>query len=241
MFPLHQGDELCFNTSSNPHQQHSIPQDLILAQHAALHGSDTATKMENGRRRNLISMDNNEVARDQKMMHRNIERQRREEMTTLYASLRALLPLDFIKGKRSISDHMNESVNYIKYLQKKIKELSARRDGLKKLSNLSFDAPPSESSNKYSPISSVTLQPYPGGLEIVLDSDFRGQDFPLSRVLQVLLEDGISVVNCVSTRVNERLFQTVQTEVDDPASLNLSELRQKLTLLVVSSTSDLSK
>ncbi|KAJ6358418.1 hypothetical protein OIU76_000177 [Salix suchowensis] len=242
MFPLHQGDELCFNTSSNPHQQHSIPQDLILAQYAALHGSDTATKMENGRRRNLISMDNNnEVARDQKMMHRNIERQRREEMTTLYASLRALLPLDFIKGKRSISDHMNESVNYIKYLQKKIKELSAKRDGLKKLSNLSFDAPPSESSNKYSPISSVTLHPYPGGVEIVFDSDFRGQDFPLSRVLQVLLEDGISVVNCVSTKVNERLFHTVQTEVDDPASLNLSELRQKLTLLVVSSTSDLSK
>ncbi|KAJ6764463.1 TRANSCRIPTION FACTOR BHLH120-RELATED [Salix koriyanagi] len=186
MFPLHQGDELCFNMSSNPHQQHSIPQDLILAQYAALHGSDTATKMENGRRRNLISMDNNEVARDQKMMHRNIERQRREEMTTLYGSLRALLPLDFIKGKRSISDHMNESVNYIKYLQKKIKELSAKRDGLKKLSNLSFDAPPSESSNKYSPISSVTLHPYPGGVEIVFDSDFRGQDLsPVKSIASV--------------------------------------------------------
>uniref|UniRef100_A0A6N2KDX9 BHLH domain-containing protein n=1 Tax=Salix viminalis TaxID=40686 RepID=A0A6N2KDX9_SALVM len=234
MFPLHQGDELCFNTSSNPHQQHSIPQDLILAQYAALHGSDTATKMENGRRRNLISMDNNnEVARDQKMMHRNIERQRREEMTTLYASFE-LYSLLIFKG--FVWD-FRES-----YLQKKIKELSAKRDGLKKLSNLSFDAPPSESSNKYSPISSVTLHPYPGGVEI-------GARSSLSRVLQVLLEDGISVVNCVSTKVNERLFHTVQTEVqsiavnyqvDDPASLNLSELRQKLTLLVVSSTSDLS-
>lgn len=101
MFPLHQGDELCFNLSSDPQQQHSIPQDLILAQYPALHGSDTTTKMEIGRRRNLISMDNNnEFARDQKMMHRNIERQRREEMTTLYASLRALLPLDFIKVRK---------------------------------------------------------------------------------------------------------------------------------------------
>ncbi|KAJ6889564.1 hypothetical protein NC652_030339 [Populus alba x Populus x berolinensis] len=196
MFPLHQGDELCFNISSDPHQQHDIPQDLILARYAALQGCDTTNKMENGRRRFLISMDGNE-------------------------------------GKRSISDHMNESVNYIKYLQKKIKELSAKRDGLKKFSNLSFDSP-SGSSNKYSPISPVTLQPYPGGIEVVFDSDFRGQDFPLSRVLQVLLEEGISVVNCVSTKVNERLFHTVQTEINDPACLNLSELRQKLTLRVVS-------
>lgn len=239
MFPLHQGDELCFNISSDPHQQHDIPQDLILARYAALQGSDTTNKMENGRRRFLISMDGNEVARDhsknnnKKMMHRNIERQRRQEMTTLHASLRALLPLEFIKGKRSISDHMNESVNYIKYLQKKIKELSAKRDGLRKFSNLSFDSP-SGSSNKYSPISPVTLQPYPGGIEVVFDSDFRGQDFPLSRVLQVLLEEGISVVNCVSTKVNERLFHTVQTEINDPACLNLSELRQKLTLRAVS-------
>lgn len=246
MFPSHQGGELCFKISSSPHQQDNIPQDLILAhQYAEIHGSDITNSMEKGRRRNIISMDNNEVARDnnnnskKKMMHRDIERQRRQEMTTLYASLRALLPLEFIKGKRSISDHMNEAVNYIDYLQKKIKETSAKRDELKKLSNFSSGASPSGCSNKYSS-SSVALQPYPGGVEITFDSDLMGRDFPLSRVLQVLLEEGISVINCVSTRVNERLFHSVQTEVNDPTSLYLSELWQKLTLLV-SSTSDLSK
>ncbi|KAJ6869687.1 hypothetical protein NC651_034423 [Populus alba x Populus x berolinensis] len=255
MFPLHQGGELCFKISSSPHQQDNIPQDLILAhQYAEIHGSDITNSMEKGRRRNIISMDNNEVARDntnnskKKMMHRDVERQRRQEMATLYASLRALLPLEFIKatrvclgfqGKRSISDHMNEAVNYIDYLQKKIKETSATRDELKKLSNISSGASPSGCSNKYSS-SSVALQPYPGGIEITFDSDLMGRDLPLSRVLQVLLEEGISVINCVSTKVNERLFHSIQTEVNDPTSLNLSELWQKLTLLV-SSTSDLSK
>ncbi|KAI5563390.1 hypothetical protein BDE02_15G115000 [Populus trichocarpa] len=246
MFPLHQGGELCFKISSSPHQQDNIP-DLILAhQYAEIHGStDITNNMEKGRRRNIISMDNNEAARDnnnnskKKMMHRDIERQRRQEMTTLYASLRALLPLEFIKGNRSISDHMNEAVNYIKYLQKKIKETSAKRDELKKLSDFSSVASPSGCSNKSSS-SSVALQPYPGGIEITFDSDLMGRDLPLSRVLQVLLEEGISVINCVSTKVNERLFHSVQTEVNDPTCLNLSELWQKLTL-VVSSTSDLSK
>ncbi|XP_011041656.1 PREDICTED: transcription factor bHLH118-like [Populus euphratica] len=247
MFPLHQGGELCFKISSSPHQQDNIPQDLILAhQYAEIHGSDITNNMEKGRRRNITSMDNDEAARDnnminskKKMMHRDIERQRRQEMATLHASLRALLPHEFIKGKRSISDHMNEAVNYIKYLQKKIKETSAKRDKLKKLSDLSSVASPSGCSNKYSS-SSVALQPYPGGIEITFDSDLMGRDLPVSRVLQVLLEEGISVINCVSTKVNERLFHSVQTEVNDPTCLNLSELWQKLTL-VVSSTSDLSK
>ncbi|KAJ6761263.1 ACHAETE-SCUTE TRANSCRIPTION FACTOR-RELATED [Salix purpurea] len=245
MFPLHQGGELCFKISPSPHQQDNIPPDLIPAQYAEIHGSDMTKSMEKGRRRNLTSMDSNEVARDnknssmKKMMHRVIERQRRQEMAIHHASLRALLPLEFIRGKRSISDHMNEAVNYIKYLQKKIREISAKRDGLKKLSNSSFVASPSGSSNKYSS-SSLALHPYPGGIEITFASDLMGRDLPLSKVLQVLVEEGISVINCVSTKVNERLFHSVQTEVNDPTCLNLSELRQKLTLLV-SSTSDLSK
>lgn len=95
MFPLHQGDELCFKVGSNPLQQDKIQQDQILTTRASLSGSNITNNMVKSRQRKLISMDNDNSKK--KMMRRDIERQRRQEMATLYASLRSLLPLEFIK------------------------------------------------------------------------------------------------------------------------------------------------
>ncbi|KAF2315719.1 hypothetical protein P3X46_023723 [Hevea brasiliensis] len=236
MFPLHQGNEMCFQISSNP--PHKIPQGLILS-HPALYGSDVTDDLGNSRRRKSISRDSGETARNKdsdkkKLLHRDIERQRRQEMATLYASLRSLLPLEYIKGKRSISDHMNEAVNYIKHLQKRIKKLDAKRDELKQQSYLREIPLQSGSSSNYSPSTGVIIRPRLGGIEIVFSSGFREQGLTLSRVLQ-LLESELSVVNCVSTKVNERVFHAVQAEVKDPTCFNLSELQQKLNPLVPSS------
>ncbi|KAG8652839.1 hypothetical protein MANES_06G140500v8 [Manihot esculenta] len=214
MFPLHQGNELCFQISSN--HPHKIPQDLILS-NPALYGSDITDDLGKSRRRKSISKDNDGTAEnndnDKKKLHRDIERQRRQEMATLYASLRSLLPLQYIKGKRSISDHMNEAVNYINHLQKRIKKLGVKRDALKQQTNLREIPQRSGSSNKTSPGTRVIIRPRLGGIEIVFSSGFGEQGFTLSRVLQLLLEVELSVVNCVSTKVNERVLHTVQAEV----------------------------
>jgi hypothetical protein len=106
MFPFHRSNELVFQVRSDPHHQHQIPQDLILG-HASLDGSKFNTKtMGKGRRRKLCdSLDksygnfSDNSDKKHKMMHREIERQRRQEMATLYVSLRSYLPLEFIKVK----------------------------------------------------------------------------------------------------------------------------------------------
>ena len=115
------------------------------------------------------------------------------------------------QGKRAISDHTDGAVSYIKDLQKRIDELSTKRDELKKLSDSSgFDL--GMSSNDSFPSSAVVRQSL-DGVEVVISIGVRAQALTLSRVLELLLEEGLEVVSCISTRIDGGLIHTIQSEV----------------------------
>ncbi|XP_021294102.1 transcription factor bHLH120-like [Herrania umbratica] len=224
-------DEMFFQVSSNSDPQNTTPQDKILDFALPVDGtSNLSSNMgSRGQQRKLWASDKSENSNDdnkKKLMHRDIERQRRQEMATLYASLRTLLPLEYIKGKRAISDHMNGAVCYIKDLQKRIDELSAKRDELKKLSNSScFDQ--GMSSNDSFP-SSVVVRQSLNGVEVVISTGLGAEALTLSRVLELLLEEGLDVVSCISTRIDGGLIHTIQSEVSDLTYVNVPGLEQKL-------------
>ncbi|KAI3808047.1 hypothetical protein L1987_23988 [Smallanthus sonchifolius] len=158
-----------------------------------------------------------------KMVHREIERQRRQEMTKLYASLRELLPLEFIKGNRSISDHMNQAVHYIKQMEENVKGLSAKRDHLKKLSVSNADQ---ISSNNIP--NKVSVNFCNGGVEISINSCLIEDGFMLSGVLNSLVEEGLDVTSCTLTKVKDRLFHSIQAEASDLTMIDPSMLQQRL-------------
>ncbi|KAK8495125.1 hypothetical protein V6N13_026468 [Hibiscus sabdariffa] len=211
-------DEMFFQFSSNSDPQNTTPRDDVL---------DLVPSR--GRQRRLLASEKRENGDEddkKKSMHRDIERQRRQEMSTLYASLRTRLPLEYIKGKRAVSDHMNGAVSYIKDLQKRIEELSAKRDELKKVS---FDSTSSgfhrgTSSNESFP-SSAVVRPSLDGVEVVV---ITGQALTLSRVLELLLEEGLDAVNCISTRIDGGLIHTIKLEVSDLRAIDVPYLEQKV-------------
>lgn len=115
---------------------------------------------------------------------------------------------------------MNEAKNYIKHLQKRIKELSAKRDELRKLKE--FPSNPEETLHeceKYTCSGYFSVHEIKNnnngcfvGIEV---SSSLGEEslFPLSKFLKLMLEEGLEVVNCVTSQVNGRLIHSVQCEV----------------------------
>ncbi|KAF5480321.1 hypothetical protein F2P56_001081 [Juglans regia] len=182
--------------------------------------------------------DNDEAntGNNKKIIRRDTERQRRQKMAILNASLRSLLPVEMIMGKRSLSDHMSEAVNYIKYLKNKLEELSVRSNKLKELSNFSVLGLGNQRSDNNLQ-NRVMVHPCWDGVEIVITSNVNEDSLLLSEVLEILLEEALSVVTCSSTKANERLIYTIQAKVNDfGCGLDLHELQRKLNALVMSST-----
>ncbi|MED6187343.1 hypothetical protein PIB30_075490 [Stylosanthes scabra] len=190
---------------------------------------------------------NNNNEENKKWMHRETERQRRQEMGMLCATLRSLLPLEYIKGKRSTSDHMYEAVNYINQLQKKVKKLEAKRDELKKhfsdLNNAIDDDDDEDESMLHLPPYVVVHSLHGGGVllggvEIICSYSLKKCLCPLSRLLHILIGEGLNIINTISTKRNGRFIHTIHSQDPNMSSgADYSELQRKLTEAISSSSS----
>ncbi|XP_030519129.1 transcription factor bHLH120-like [Rhodamnia argentea] len=237
MFPLQPSNDL-FYLQPN---QHPIPEDLIIHDEEDLHGLCFTNQKDKNKGLDesvLISFSGGNKSQEdcdpKKAMHRDVERRRRKEMNTLYASLRSLLPLEYVKGKRATSDHITEAVNYINHLEVKINEMKRRRDEFKRGISVYLGSlgPEIRSSGTNCSVRALSVRPCLDGVEIVIQSaNSRDQDhnFPLSKVLRLLLEQGISVASCVSTGTSEMIFiHTIQSEACHTGCLDIARLQSKL-------------
>ncbi|OMO85944.1 hypothetical protein CCACVL1_09913 [Corchorus capsularis] len=247
MFPTiynQNDDEFLYEISGIPHYMDFGQQNLTISGQPGITDSSTSTqKLGKGRRlKKSVPIPNNdgngETNDAKKIMRKEIERQRRQQMANLSAQLRSLLPVESIKGKRAVSDHMNEAVNYIKYLRKRIQELSVKREKLKKLSG-NFDQGTSATSsnsdnNSSSQINCVAIHPYCGGVEIVINSGFGDESSHLSLIMQAIIEEGLDVIRCVSSQMSEGFCHTIQSEISDPTlQLDLPGLQSRLNDLIL--------
>ncbi|CAH2048089.1 unnamed protein product, partial [Thlaspi arvense] len=181
-----------------------------------------------------------------KMRHRDIERQRRQEVSSLFKSLRTLLPFQYIQGKRATSDHIFQAVNYIKDLQNKIKELNEKKNRIKKsipgthITHPSTEECTSSSLSSSSTLSSscscvddkhitVVVMPCLMGVEIVISCCIQRNKSCLSTVLQTLAqEQRLSVVSCLSSKLQQRFTHTIVSQVENGIKIDYSEIKDKI-------------
>lgn len=225
-------------------QNASAPNTTHLNPVVAQHGRPANNRARRGRPRKpapIMEVSNNEDqggndVSGKRVIHREIERQRRQEMANLFSSLRSLLPMEYIRGKRSTCDHLTEAARYIKDLEKNINELQQRKERLKGSSsssrnNLHGDVgyQCSSSGTSYRSDCDVSIHMFSGAMDIEINARVGEEDaFPLSKALLVLIQEGLNVVDCVSSRVNQRWIHVIRCEVSDEISVDSSQLRHRL-------------
>ncbi|WJX14618.1 hypothetical protein P8452_04853 [Trifolium repens] len=160
------------------------------------------------------------------------------QMSILCSSLRSSLPLELIKGKRSVSDHIGEAANYVQFLKQNINELETKRDKLKEMASLSMVETGKElSSDPSRLVKCVKINLIQGGVEIVICSGFEDFSSRLSDLMKIILEEGC-VVHCVTNQVNGKIFHTIKSDVKDLTCLNLARLQYKLDHAILLSSGD---
>ncbi|XP_012857558.1 PREDICTED: transcription factor bHLH125-like [Erythranthe guttata] len=191
-------------------------QDKILGEMLANYATEVNTTAA------VVLKENNNVE-SKKSAHRDIERQRRQEMSLLYSSLRSLLPLQYVKGKRAVSDHMHQAVIYIKHMQMKNEEMRIKIEKLNKLTNnvsetrsILEDRVIIEAAANSSPTYCVKINVCNGGgineILITSSSSIDNGSFSLSKVFVKLLQRGFNVISCVSTRVDNLFLHKIQID-----------------------------
>nr|XP_027102918.1 transcription factor bHLH120-like [Coffea arabica] len=130
-----------------------------------------------------------------------------------------------------MSDHVLEAINYIKHMEKNIGEFEVKRDKLRNLTGESSNLDSKKVNETNSLSITFTVEPCSGGgFEILMKNYLTDNNwFSLSRILDVLLDEGITVVNCVCTKVNEECLYTIQTEATHMSDVDLISLQVKLT------------
>ncbi|XP_057786284.1 transcription factor bHLH36-like isoform X1 [Salvia miltiorrhiza] len=219
MFPNHH--ELGFGTPTTTSQGFQIGQDTDynFLENNLISFSIGTNDTEVSRRKDLeLHGKTKKESSSKKVMHRELERKRRQEMSHLYASLSSLLPHHQIKGKHGVCDQIQEAASHIKKMEKKIEELKIRRN------KLNGDV---ETSNGI--YNNVIINIVADGMEIIISHSSERSDLGLSRVLAELQWREFDVISSVSTRMKDRFVHKIQVEARDISNLDVLMLRDRLT------------
>ncbi|XP_014518226.1 transcription factor bHLH162 [Vigna radiata var. radiata] len=154
-----------------------------------------------------------------------IERNRRNQMKTLFRKLNSLVPHQTSKAV-SLPDQLEEATNYIKKLQMNMEKMEKKKNKLLGIerANVSMNGRGERVGFK-SP--RIEIQQMGSTLEVVLITGLDSQ-FMFSETIRVLHEEGLDVVNASYNVIEDAVFHSIHCHQDEKFANGAARISERL-------------
>ncbi|KAK3184127.1 hypothetical protein Dsin_031413 [Dipteronia sinensis] len=177
-----------------------------------------------------------------KVERKVIEKNRRNQMKNLYSMLSSLLPNQTSQEALPLPDQIDEAVNYIKTLEKKLQESKEKKQNLmgssRKRPLRSYSAPTDMASSSSIP-PQIEIHETGSTLELILTSGLDNQ-FIFYEVIRILHEESAEVVSANFSVVGNKILHVVHAEIGDAifSTFGATKISERLNQFVNGSTSE---
>ncbi|KAB5530062.1 hypothetical protein DKX38_020143 [Salix brachista] len=167
-----------------------------------------------------------------------IEKNRRNQMKTLYSKLSSLLPDQNFKEPLPLPDQIDEAIIYIKSLEERLKRARERKDGLTSSRKRSFACTqdPTPAATQKSP--QLKIQELGSALEIVLTTGPDNQ-FLFCEIIRILDEEGAEVVSANFHVLGDSIFQVLHAQMkESDKGFGAAKVTERVNMLINGSTGE---
>ncbi|KAJ6333525.1 hypothetical protein OIU76_026196 [Salix suchowensis] len=155
------------------------------------------------------------------------ERNRRNQMKALYSQLNSLVPHQNSRVSNppsepvlSLPDQLNEAASYIKRLQTNLEKMKEKKDslmGVERTNYASMISCNGTTTGLRPP--QIEVREMGSTLEVVLITGLDSQ-FMFNETIRVLHEEGAEIINASFSVVEDTVFHTIHSKVEDSAPSN---------------------
>ncbi|GKU96448.1 hypothetical protein SLEP1_g9681 [Rubroshorea leprosula] len=163
-----------------------------------------------------------------KVERKVIEKNRRDQMKHLYSSLNSLLPHQPSKKPLTVPDQIDEAVDYIKSMQKRLKECEERREeltGRKRVRGCS-NIYGSDAAGSSSKSAEIKIHEMGSDLQIFLITGLENK-FIFYDIIRILHEQGAEVENATYSTWGDKIFHVLHAKNGGVGGEKITEILNK--------------
>ncbi|WCJ30779.1 basic helix-loop-helix (bHLH) DNA-binding superfamily protein [Euphorbia peplus] len=171
-----------------------------------------------------------------------IEKNRRNQMKTLYSILDSLIPKHPSKEPLPLPDQIDEAISYIKNLEAKVKKSEEKKQTLSKKRPCSCLCS-SQSAAAAAPVvksPKIEVREMGSSLEIILISGSENQSL-FNEIISILHEENVDVVSASSSLAGDSLLHVVHAQMNESGifSFGAARVTERLNRFINGSTSEI--